>query len=274
MEDVFVDINAINKIEEGMRTFAHQMANANSEIEHTIFLYFQDFERCLQILEERQQKAHEDLERAERALERQRNKRVWVESEDGKGHWEQADCSSEEAKVARCQLIYDKCRRDVDECRRLISDARTRRYIHKEKLALFESKTAEAVDKIGPVKELLEKHRNLSVPSAMPSSSRGFMSSSFFPSSSTISRGVEMSRPRPQMDSGPSFGPKPSPLTERPRKPQDEGVNPIPRRPMTESDRPRSPFGDEGRVTRDRVSSFRECIDKIINKYKNDDTNE
>ena len=45
----FAEIQAINDLEEGIRRFGHQMADANSEIEHTINLYFENFERGLQI---------------------------------------------------------------------------------------------------------------------------------------------------------------------------------------------------------------------------------
>ncbi len=275
-ERAFADIGEINDLENGIRTFGHQMADANSEIEHSIDLYFQDFGRGLQILEERLRKAEEDLERAERALERQRNKRVWVEDNKGKGHWERADCSAEEARVARCQAIRDKCKRDVDECRQMISDARTKRCIHKEKYATLEGGLSDAIVKIGPVKELVEKHRATQVPSSSPSSgsSRSFGAfPSFSPSASATIRGAEMSRPRPPMSSGTTCGPKASPVPERPQSPQNERVNQVPIRPITEADRPRSPFGDGGCVTRDSVSSFREGIAKILNKHK-DDKNE
>jgi len=268
----FADIRSINDLENGIHTFGHQMADTNSEIEHTIDLYFQDFERGLQILEERLRKAEDDLERAEIALERQRNKKVWVEDKDGDGHWEQADCSAEEARVARCQAIRDRCKRDVDECRRMISDARTKRQIHKEKYAALESRISEAVEKICPIKERVEKHRATQVP--LSSTSTGSFGSfpSFSPSASAaaVSRGAGMFRPRPPMPSGTTYGPKASPLPERPRSPQNERMNPTPSRPITEADRPRSPFGDRGRVTRDSVSSFREGINKIINKHKDD----
>jgi len=273
-EGVFADIGAINDLENGIRTFGHQMADDNREIEHTIDLYFQEFERGLQILEERLRKAEEDLERAERALERQRNKRVWVKDKDGKGHWEQADCSAEEAMVARCQAIRERCKRDVDECRQMISDARTKRSIHKEKYATLESRISEAVVKIGPVKELVEKHRATQVPSSSSSSSFGsFPSFSSHAATDAVSRGTGISRPRPPMPSGMSYGPKASQIPNRPRSPQNERVNPVSPPPITEADRPRSPFGDGRRVTRDSVSSFREGIDKIINKHK-DDNNE
>lgn len=277
-ERAFADIGAINDLENGIRTFGHQMADANSEIEHSIDLYFQDFERGLQILEQRLRKAEEDLERAERTLERQRNKRVWVEDRNGKGHWERADCSTEEARVARCQAIRDRCKRDVDECRQMISDARTKRCIHKEKYVTLEGKLSDAIVKIGPVKELVEKHRATQVSSS--SSSSGYLGSfgSFTSFSSSVSAiatigGTEMSRPRPPMSSGTTYGPKASPVPERPRSPKNERMNPAPSRPITEADRPRSPFGDGGRVTRDSVSSFREGIAKILNKHK-DEKNE
>ncbi len=274
-EGAFAGIESINDLENGMRTFGHQMAEANNEIEHIIDLYFHDFERGLEILEERLRKAEEDLERAERALERQRNKRVLVRDSDGNGwHWEQADCSAEEARVARCKAIRDKCKRDVDECREMISDARTRRRIHEEKYAALESNLSEAMVKLGPVKELVEKHRAMSVPaSSSPGSFGSFPSFSHAASATAVSRGAEMSRPRPPMPPGTTYGPKASPVPERPRSPLNERMNPAPSRPITEADRPRSPFGDGGRVTRDSVSSFREGINKIINKHK-DDNNE
>ena len=270
----FADISSIRDLENGIQTFGHQMTDANSEIEHTIDRYFQDFERGLQILEERLRKAEEDLERAEIALERQRNKRVWVEDKDGNGHWEPADCSAEEARVARCQAIRDKCKRDVDECQRMISDARTKRHIHEEKFSSLQSKLFEAVRKLGPAKELVERHISTQVPSS--SSSSGSFGS--FPSFSSALSGNttyrrEESRPRSPMPSGTTYGPKASPTTERPHSPQNERMNSTPSRPVTEADRPRSPFGEGERVTRNSVTSFREGIDKIINKHKND-TNE
>lgn len=270
----FADIRSINDLENGIQTFGRQMTDANSEIEHTIDRYFQDFERALQILEDRLRKAEEDLERAEIALERQRNKRVWVEDREGNGHWEHADCSAEEARVARCQAIRDRCKRDVDECRRLISDARAKRCIHEEKFSSLETKLSEAVEKLGPAKEFVERHMSTQVPSpSSPSSSSGSLGS--FPSFSSAMSGNttyrrEETRPRPPMPSGTSYGPKASPFTERPRSPQKERMNPTPSRPITEADRPRSPFGDGGRVSRNSVASFREGINKIINKHKND----
>lgn len=271
-EGGFAEIRSINDLENGIRTFGHSMAEVNSEIEHTIDLYLQDFERGLQILEERLRNAEEDLERAEIALERQRNKRVWVEDKDGNGHWEHADCSAEEARVARCKAIRDKCKRDVDECRQMIAEARSRRHVHEERYATLESRLSEAIVKIGPVKELVEKHLSMQPPSSSASSPlRSF--SSFSSSASAVSRGLDMARPRTPMPSGTTYGPKSSPIQERPRGPQNERMNPTPNRPITEEDRPRSPFGEGGRVTRDSVSSFREGIDKIINKHK-DENNE
>ena len=75
----------------------------------------------------------------------------------------------------------------------------------------------------------------------------------------------------PAGSAGSSYGPKAAPESERPRSPQKEQANPAPSRPITEADRPRSPFEFEGRVTRDSVSSFREGIDKILNKHKDED---
>jgi len=275
-EKGFVDIRAITDLEEGIRTFGHQMADANSEIERTIDLYFQDFERGLHILEERLRRAEEELRRAEWALERQRNKRVWVEDDDGDGHWEQADCSAEEAAVARCRAKRNRWRHDVETCRLMISDARTKRHIHEEKFSQLENGIFEAVDKIGPVKELVEKHLSTSVPSSFPS--QGFFSSSSSsapsPSLDSVSRGADMTRPRPPMNSNPSSEPRPTSLSERPRSPQNEHISPTPDSPVTEEDRPCSPSGEGGRVTRGSVSSFREGIEKILNKHKSDDTNE
>ena len=271
----FADIRAITDLEEGIRTFGRQMANANSEIEHTIDLYFKNFEHGLQILEERLYRAKEELEQAERALEHQRNRRVWVEDDDGDGHWEQADCSAEEAAVARCQANFDRWRRDVETCRLMISDARTKRHIHKELFSQLENGISETIDKIGPVKELVEKHLSTSVPSSSfpPQGSFG-SSSSPSPSSDAVSRGTDMPRPRPPMNTNPSSEPRPTSLSERPRSLQNEHISPTPDRPVTEEDRPRSPSGEGGRVTRGSVSSFREGIEKILNKHKTDDTNE
>lgn len=270
-----VDIRALVDLEKGIQTFGHQMEEANSEIEHTIDLYFHSFERGLQILEERLRKAEADLARAERALERQRSKRVWVEDDDGEGHWEQADCSAEEAAVMRCRAKCDKCRRDVETCRQMISDARSRRHIHEEKYSHVKSGISTAMEKIGPVKELVERHLFIQTPSSNSGSNSGSFPSDAPSTSSTYgARSAEMRRPRPPMNNDPSFGPAKSPLSERPRGPQKEGINPTPSRPVTEADRPRSPFGDKGRVTRDSVSSFREGIDKIFKKHKHDDTNE
>lgn len=273
----FAEIQAINDLEEGIHRFGHQMADSNSEIEHTINLYFENFERGLQILEERLRRAEEELERAERALERQRNKRVLVRDRDGDGwHWEQADCSAEEARVACCKAVRDRCRRDVDTCRQMISDARSKRYIHKEKFSQFETRTSEAIDKIGPAKEMVEKHNSTAVPSSMASHSGG--TSGTFPSTtsasaSSISRGADLPRPRPPMNPNPSYRPKPNPITERPRGPQNERINPAPNRPITEADRPRSPFGNRGNVT-SNPSSFWDDIRKISDEYKNNESNE
>lgn len=272
-EGGYADIRSINDLENGIKSFGHQMADANTEIEHTIDLYLQDFERGLQILEERLRKAEEDLEQAEIALERQRNKRVWVEDKDGNGHWEHADCSAEEARVARCKAIRDKCKRDVDECRQMISDARSRRSIHEEKYAALENGVSEAEGKIGEIIAVVKKHLSTQVPSSSTSSNSRGSFPSFTSHTSDVSRGSDMVRPRPPMSSGTTYGPKASPIPERPRGPQNERMNPAPSRPITEADRPRSPFGEGGRITRSSVSSFREGIDKIINKHK-DDKNE
>lgn len=276
-----VDIHALNDLENGIHSFDRQMAGAKNEIEHLVNLYFQDFERGLRILEDRLRKAEEDLERAEIALERQRNKRVWVKDKDGEGHWERADCFAEEARVARCQAVCNRCRRDVNECRDMISDARSKRHIQDGKYSLFQSQVSEAIDRMRPIKEVVERHQSLQPPSSFSAGSgtRSFPSSSSSASSSvsaaaSISRGADLSRPRPPMTPGTTYGPKASPLTERPRSPQNERVNPAPSRPITEADRPRSPFGDGGRVTRDSVSSFWEGLGKIVDKHKDDKTDE
>lgn len=274
MFEGFADIRALNDLENGIHSFDREMKDANREIENTIDLYLQDFERCLRILEERLQKAKDDLERAEIALERQRNRRVWVEDEDedGGGHWEQADCSAEEAIVTRCQSICDRCRRDVDECRQMISDARTRRHVHEDKYSQFENKVSEAIVRMKPIKEKVEKHRSIQVPSSFSSSGRtnSFPSSSVSASNPSVIRDKDLSRPRPPMSSGITYGPKATPVMERPRSPQKEQVNPTPSRAFTEADRPRSPYGDGGRVTRDSVSSIWEGLKKIKEKHKND----
>lgn len=275
-ESGYADINAIDDLENGIRTFGHQMANASAEIELTINLYFQDFERGLHILEDRLRKAEEELYRAEMALERQRNKRVLVRDSDGDGyHWEHADCSAEEARVARCRATCDKCRRDVSTCSDLISDARSKRYIHTEQYSLLENNISVAVEKIEPVKELVKKHLSMQVLSSSASSgiSRPF-STTTSSSASSISRGTAMTRPKPPINPNQSYGPKPSPNTERPRSPQNKRINPMPTRPFTEADRPRSPFGDNGRVTRNSVSSFKEGLNNILNKHKDDNKNE
>lgn len=273
-EGGFADINAITDLERGIETFDRQMSEANSGIEHTIDCYFSNFERGLRVLEERLRKAEADLERAQRALERQRNRRVWVDDGDGEGHWEQADCSSEEAAVSRCHAVCDRCRRDVDACRRMISDARSKRYVHTEKFSDLKGQISEAVEKIGPIKEKVANHQSIPVSSSYSGSARPFPSGTPSSSSTYEPRSSEMQRPRPPQSNNPSYGPAPSPLSERPRGPQKEGPNPTPSRPVTEADRPRSPFGDKGRVTRDSVSSFWEGVEKIINKYKHDDPDE
>lgn len=271
-----VDINSLNDLENGIHSFDRQMAGANSEIEHLVDLYFQDFERGLRILEDRLRKAEEDLERAEIALERQRNKRVWVEDRDGEGHWERADCSAEEARVARCQAICDRCRRDVNECRNMISDARSKRHIHEGKFSLFKDKVSEAVERMRPIKEAVERHCSMRPPSSFSSGggTKIFPSASASSSAASVSRGADLTRPRPPMPSGTTYGPKAAPVTERPRSPQNEKMNPTPSRPLTEADRPRSPFGEGGRVTRASVSSFWEGLGKIVDKHKDDKIDE
>ena len=278
----YSDIRALNDLENGIHSFSRKIADSNSEIEHMVDLYFQDFERGLQILEERLREAEEELERAEDELERKRNERVWVEDEDGDGHWEHADCSAEEAAVARCRVKRGMCKRDVDECRQMISDARTKRYIIAEKFSVVENNSRMALDKLGQIKEKVERHRSIQVPSSFSSagSSHSFPSSrpssppsSSFPSSSTP-KGVDLQRPRPPVNTGQSYGPSPSAVTERPRSPISESVHPTPQRPVTEADRPRSPFGNGERVTRLGVNSFREGLKKLQDKYKEEDTDE
>lgn len=254
-DNSFADIKAIKDLEYGIHTFNSRMVSANSEIEHTIYRYFQEFERGLMILRERLRRAEENLERAERALERQRNRRVLVKDSDGDGyHWESADCSAEEAAVARCQAQCDVCRRRVGACSHMISDAQTKRHIHKEKFYQLKSKIAEAIDKIGPARGLVEKHLSTSVPSL---------------SASPVS--AEMSRPIPPHISQPSTRPTTSSDQERPRSPHRVNVNPRRETPVTDADRPRSPFGNGERITRDSVGSFRDGINKIISKYNNDE---
>lgn len=238
--EVFADIKAITDLEEGIRTFGHQMAEANNEIEHTVDLYFRNFECGLQILEERLRRAEEELERALRELEHQRSKRVWVEDRDGNGHWEQADCSAEEAAVARCQAVRNRCKQQVDLCRRMIEDARTKRYIHKEQFSQFESKTAEAIDKIGPIKDTVERHLAISVSPSFITPDYSNTSPSFA-SASSNSRGTYLQRPRP---------------------PQNEHINPMQPRQVTEADRPKSPYGFRGDNTQNNASSFWQNLQK------------
>ena len=73
-EKGYSDIRALDGLENGIHSFDRKMAESNSEIEHLVDLYFQDFERGLQILEERLREAEEELERAEDELERKRNR--------------------------------------------------------------------------------------------------------------------------------------------------------------------------------------------------------
>ena len=277
----YSDIRALNDLENGIHSFGRQMAESNSEIEHTIDLYFQDFERGLQILEERLRKALEDVERAEIALERKRNEQVWVEDEDGEGHWEQADCSAEEVAVARCHVKRERCKRDVNECRQMIADARTKRYIIAEKFSIVENNSRMALEKLRQIKDVVERHRSIQVPSAFSStaSSHSFptsrpttpSSSSSLPST-PAPKGHDMQRPRPPMNTNLSYSPKPNISTERPRSPISESVHPTPQKSVTEADRPRSPYGNGERVTKLGVDSFREGLKKLQDKYKDEDT--
>lgn len=273
----FADIRAITDLEDGIHTFGARMADADSQIEHTINLYFENFERGLRILEERLHRAEENLYRAEDALERQRYRRVWVQDDDGDGHWKQADCSAEEARVARCMAIRDRCLRDVNSCRQIISNAQTKRYILKEKFSQFQNRTTEAIEKIGSAKELVEKHCSIRVSSSISSPAQDFHGShsvSSLASQSSTSRGENLSRPRPPMNNSLSFGPKPSPAMERPRSPQNESINPPPSRPVTEADRPHSPFGYGHSEVRNNSSSFWEDIKKINEDDQNTKSNE
>ena len=282
-EKGYSDIRALYDLENGIHSFDRKMEESNSEIEHLVDLYFQDFERGLQILEERLREAEEELERFEDKLERKRNKHIWVEDKDGNGHWEHADCSAEEAAVARCRVKRDMCKRDVDECKRMIADARSKRYIIAEKFSVIDNNSRMALDKLGQIKEKVERHRSIQVPSSFSSagSSRSFPSSrpsfpssnSYFPSGSTP-KGLELQRPRPPMNTSQSYGPRPNPVAERPRSPISESIHPTPQRPVTEADRPRSPFSNGERVTRHGVNSFREGIIKLQDKYKDIDIDE
>lgn len=282
-EKGYCDIRALNDLENGILSFSRRMADSNSEIEHMVDLYFQDFERGLQILEERLREAEEELERAEDELECKRNERVWVEDEDGDGHWEHADCSVEEAAVARCRVKRDMCKRDVDECRQMIADARTKRYIIAEKFSVVENNSRIALDKLGQIKESVEHYLSIQVPSSFSSAG----SSHSFPSSRLASppsgpyvqtdsapKGLDVQRPRSPVNTNQSYGPSPSVVTERPRSPISESVHPTPQRPVTEADRPRSPFGNGDRVSRLGVNSFREGLNKVQDKYKDEDTDE
>ena len=280
-EKGYSDIRALNDLENGIHSFSRKIADSNSEIEHIVDLYFQDFERGLLILEERLREAEEELERAEDELERKRNERVWVEDEDGDGHWEHADCSAEEAAVARCRVKRDMCKRDVNECRWMIEEARTKRYIIVDKFSIVENNSRMALDKLGQIKEKVERYRSIQVPSTFSStgSSRSFplsrpVSPPSSPYASSGSIGLDVQRPKPPVNTSQSYGPNPSAVTERPRSPISESVHPTPQRPVTEADRPRSPFGNGERVTRLGVNSFREGLKKLQDKYKDEDTDE
>lgn len=245
-EKGYSDIRALDGLENGIHSFSRKIADSNSEIEHMVDLYFQDFERGLQILEERLSKA-------------------------------------EEAAVARCRVKRDMCKRDVDECRQMISDARTKRYIIAEKFSVVENNSRMALDKLGQIKEKVERHRSIQVPSSFSSAG----SSHSFPSSRLAShpsgpyvqtdsapKGLDVQRPRSPVNTNQSYGPSPSVVTERPRSPISESVHPTPQRPVTEADRPRSPFGNGDRVSRLGVNSFREGLRKLQDKYKDEDTDE
>lgn len=265
-----VNIQSLNELENGIHSFDYQVAEANKEIEHKIDLYFLDFERGLHILEERLRKAEDNLERAWRSLERQRSKRIWVEDKDGDGgHYEHADCSAEEAMVARCQAITNRCRHDVDECRQMISDARTKRYIHGGKYSLFKNKVSEAVERMQPIKKIVERFISKEVPSSFSSG----VTSAYHSSAVSVAREENLSRPRPPMSSG-TYGPKATTIPKRPQSPQNERMNPSPQRTVTEADRPRSPLSDGECFIRNSASSLWEDLDKIIDKHKNDTLNE
>lgn len=282
MENIaYSSIKALNDLENAIHSFGRQMAESNSEIEHTVDLYFQDFERGLQILEERLREAEEVLERAEIDLERKRNEQVWVEDEDCDGHWEHADCYAEEAAVARCRAKRDLCKREVDECRQMIADARTKRYIIAEKFSIVENNSRMALDKLGQIKEIVEHHCSIQVPSAFSSTSLSHPfpsprpasppSNSYFPSGNTQKK-LDVQRPRPPMNSSQSYGPSPSAAIERPRSPIRESIHPTPHKLVSEADRPRSPYGNGERETRLGVDSFREGLKKLQEKYKDEDT--
>lgn len=276
MIDASVDIQTLNELEDGIHSFSCQMADANRDIEHIINLYFQDFERGIRILEERLHKAEEDLERAEIDLERQRNRRIWVEDEDGDGHWEQVDCSAKESRVVHCQAVYNRCRKDVESCHRIISDARAKRYIHEGIYTLLENKVKEAKERMQPIREKVERHRSIQVPSLFSSTSGTRLPPSSTPSMSPTSttKGIEMSRPKPPMHSNTTYGLKASPIQERPRCPLSEKIKSAPNLHVTEADRPRSPFSDSRHNTKINASSFWENLDKVFEKQKNNNTDE
>lgn len=270
-----VDINSIIRLENGIHSFSHQMTNANSEIEHIINHYFQDFERGLKIVEERLRRAEEDLRCAKISLEHQQNKRVLVRNINGDGwHWVRADCSAEEARVAKCEAVCSRYRRDVETCHKIISNARSKRHAHEEKYSLFEKKIAEALERLHLIKEKVERHLSIKVPppfSSCGANSSTLLSSSFATSIS-IQNETEISRPRPPIPPPTSHTPTTAP--ERPRSPIREQVGPAPNNHITEADRPRSPFANREHISRVSTSSFWNNLDKVINKDNTENKNE
>ncbi|MBQ0061587.1 MAG: hypothetical protein KBT15_07445 [Bacteroidales bacterium] len=251
-----VDNHLLNTLEDGIHVFGNRMANVNREIEQRIDLYFQDFERGLQILVERLRKAECDLERAEEALERQRKKRIRVKDDDGDGyHYEPADCSAQEEAVARCESICCQCRNDVNQCNQMIDDARAKAHYHREKYATLENEISISVDKLCLIKERINAHLAIEVPKISLDTASSASTKS---SGHASGRGDSINWTRQYAEQ-----------LARPRSPRVDNPRPANSRPVTEADRPRSPFEHEGRVVRSKVPSFAAGIEEILKKYRN-----
>ena len=119
-----VDISAIDDWKSSLVSYNAGVNTVRNAFIKERDMYFEEFERMRAILRERLECAQEELHEAEEKLYRRRQRQVWVEDDDGDGHWESVDCSDEEARVEECRRLRDKCEFNLKSCVLLISNCR------------------------------------------------------------------------------------------------------------------------------------------------------
>lgn len=263
-KDLFV------RLGDAINIFGNKMASVNRENENSVARYFQNFERGLHVLIDRLREAEEELKRAEAALRRRRSERVWVEDDNGGGHYEDADCSAEEARVARCQSKCFQCQKNVNTCEHIISEARSKADAHQSIYKRLQLNVGTARAKFDMIKQQMDVYLNIDVPStSMPSHAAVPHAAS--PSNLSQSSSSPTTHSATG-DNGSSSSSKHWTRNyadlARPRAPRVDNPQPVNKTTYTEKDRPMSPFGPNGRVQRSNVPSCAAGLDEILRKYK------